>query len=54
MNAVTKMYNFQMREIWKYYDCMKKSIAMISKITSNNIYSTERSLVFILLGLCLL
>lgn len=46
MNAVVKIYNFQMREIWKYQDHMKKATAMIAKLKTNNIYSKEESLEF--------
>lgn len=46
MCAVAKLYSFQMREIWKYHDCVNKAIAMIQKVISNNIHSTEKSLEF--------
>ena len=46
MCAVVKLYNFQMREVWKYHDCVNKAIAMLKKVISNNIYSSERSLEF--------
>ena len=46
MCAVAKLYNFQMREVWKYHDCVNKAIAMLKKVISNNIYSSERSLEF--------
>lgn len=35
-----------MREIWKYFDYMKKATAMFSRLTSNNIFSLEKSLAF--------
>ena len=44
--AVAKLYNFQMREVWKYYDCVNRAIAMIKKVISNNMYSSEKSLEF--------
>lgn len=46
MCAVAKLYSFQMREVWKYHDCVNKAIAMIKKVISNNIYSSEKSLEF--------
>lgn len=46
MCAVAKLYNFQMREVWKYYDCVNRAIAMIKKVISNNMYSSEKSLEF--------
>ena len=46
MCAIAKLYSFQMREIWKYHDCVNKAIAMIQKVISNNIHSTEKSLEF--------
>lgn len=46
MCAVAKLYSFQMREIWKYHDCVNKAIAKIQKVISNNIHSTEKSLEF--------
>ena len=46
MCAVVKLYNFQMREVWKYHDCVNKAIAMLKKVISNNIYSSEKSLEF--------
>lgn len=46
MNTIVKMYDFSMREIWKYQDYMKKAIAMLPKLISNNIYSEEESLSF--------
>lgn len=46
MCAVAKLYDFQMREVWKYHDCVNKAITMIKKLISNNIYSSERSLEF--------
>lgn len=45
-NTIAKIYNLQMREIWKYFDYMKKATAMFSRLTSNNIYSLEKSLAF--------
>lgn len=44
--AIAKLYSFQMREVWKYNDCVNKAIAMFKKIISNNIYSSEKSLEF--------
>ena len=29
MCAIAKLYSFQMREVWKYHDCVNKAIAMI-------------------------
>lgn len=46
MCAIAKLYSFQMREVWKYNDCVNKAIAMFKKIISNNIYSSEKSLEF--------
>lgn len=46
MCAIAKLYSFQMREVWKYHDCVNKAIAMIQKVISNNIHSTEKSLEF--------
>lgn len=46
MRAVAKLYDFQMREVWKYHDCVNKAITMIKKLISNNLYSSERSLEF--------
>lgn len=46
MNAMTKMYKFQMRDICKYHDCMKKAVAKFSKITRRDIHSVEQSLQF--------
>lgn len=46
MCAIAKLYDFQMREVWKYHDCVNKAITMIKKVISNNIYSTEKSLEF--------
>lgn len=46
MCAVAKLYSFQMREVWKYHDCVNKAIAMFKKLLSNNIHSTEKSLEF--------
>lgn len=46
MCAIAKLYSFQMREVWKYNDCVNKAIAMFKKIISNNIYSSEKSLKF--------
>lgn len=46
MRAIAKLYSFQMREVWKYNDCVNKAIAMLKKVISNNIYSSERSLEF--------
>lgn len=46
MCAIAKLYSFQMREVWKYNDCVNKAIAMVKKIISNNIYSSEKSLEF--------
>ena len=45
-NTIAKIYNLQMREIWKYFDYMKKATAMFSRLTSNNIFSLEKSLAF--------
>lgn len=46
MCVIAKLYSFQMREVWKYNDCINKEIAMFKKIISNNIYSSEKSLEF--------
>lgn len=46
MCAIAKLYSFQMREVWKYNDCVNKAIAMFKKIISNNIYFSEKSLEF--------
>lgn len=46
MCVIAKLYSFQMREVWKYNDCVNKAIAMFKKIISNNIYSSEKSLEF--------
>lgn len=46
MNAMTKMYKFQMRDICKYHDCMKKAVAKFSKIKRRDIHSVEQSLQF--------
>lgn len=46
MCAIAKLYDFQMREVWKYHDCVNKAITMIKKVISNNIHSTEKSLEF--------
>lgn len=45
-NTIAKIYNLQMREIWKYFDYMKKATAMFSKITRRDIHSVEQSLQF--------
>lgn len=46
MCAIAKLYDFKMREVWKYHDCVNKEITMIKKVISNNIHSTEKSLEF--------
>ena len=46
MNAMTKMYKFQMRDICKYHDYMKKAVAKFSKIKRRDIHSVEQSLQF--------
>lgn len=45
-NTIAKIYNLQMREIWKYFDYMKKATAMFSKITRRDIHPVEQSLQF--------
>lgn len=54
MNAMTKMYKFQMRDICKYHDCMKKLLQSFLKSREEIYILLSKVYSFILYGLCLL